>query len=93
MSVTSRERKQQEQEIGSLNSALESACCCATAQLAKANKELNRLLIRCPHDLRSPLSTVHGFTAVLQKNRRRKNISEKAAITWTALRCAARWAS
>jgi PAS domain S-box-containing protein len=83
------QRRQQQQEILSLNSELEARVQLRTVQLADANKELASFSYSVSHDLRSPLNTIDGFSQLLTKSEG-NNLSEKGKHYLSRIRAGAR---
>jgi PAS domain S-box-containing protein len=83
------ERKARE-EILRLNAELEDRVQQRTAQLAAANRELEAFSYSVSHDLRTPLSTIDGFSSMIEKQLARGEIASNALHYISRVRQAAR---
>jgi PAS domain S-box-containing protein len=84
-----RERKQAQNEILRLNAGLEERVRQRTTQLQAANKELESFSYSVSHDLRTPLSTIDGFSNLLAKVDG-NNVSEKGRHYLNRIRAGAK---
>ena len=68
MHIDVTDRNLAEAEVKILNSDLEQKIAQRTADLEKANKEMEAFSYTVSHDLRSPLQVINGYSSILQKN-------------------------
>jgi PAS domain S-box-containing protein len=77
------ERKRAEQEILHLNTTLELRVRQRTDELEAANQELKAFSYSVSHDLRTPLSSIDGFSSLLDKELDQSATSDRSRL-WLA---------
>ncbi|GAB2838270.1 PAS domain S-box protein [Ferruginibacter profundus] len=81
LSIDITERKQAEEGIKKLNTELEERVNKRTAELKKANEELEAFSYSVSHDLRAPLRAIIGYSQILEEDYSSKLDDEAKRIT------------